>query len=807
MTQRALLYKKILYVCLIAVLLFPLYRLGSPSQMKKGGGLSRGGILAQQRLDNGLAEADLGQIDPASSTMKLATFGMRGVAIALLWNRSLECEKRADWDNVVATGNQIIMLEPHFISVWDFVGWKLAYNASAQFDDYRERYRWVIRGFEFLQKGTGYNKKAPKLFMKTGWTISQKIGIADEKNQYRRLFREDDEFHAKQVYKERDNWLFGRNFYLDAEDLYNKGGDIGKETRILFFSRSRMNLLRYAQWMEQDGCGKTKDNTPLFDEENAAAAWRDAAEKWNELCRLSVETVIEDPNNPGKFRWMSLNEVDESKAEAAELMEKLEGMLPEGTTFETLVWDRWNNVLEDRHRAGLFSRVMDPAPEVDPINGERDRSLRVLRDYLDGKHGEFPEWADWEKKLEDLTRKLVIESAKPEDREMITNALDVPAIFRTDEQQELVSPILSNLDLWAYQGEVLLAPTAQVMADCVEGDEHQEALDICDRITDLGERARFATLFADIMDSAHRKREVVLEQEPEARAARQHRYLSRVRFYSGQVEEANQEFLDCEASWMALCARPEFADLLYRPQIRGDFLAENEKYTIILDALGKIFPIPYPFESLEERSYNETGHEGMVIAAKSYLNKCIDQKDPKVFENAQSLMQILAGFFSATDTAKLFPTQKIRDDVTEGASLLARAYESLDEAARQQLRDEGIFSQYPCRSELELLMTKGDPLYQELELLYQDYQRSLYQASEDPDHAADVQDKISQSREGLIEKYSELVKKYPVLKYDVDSSLYPRISMTAAQYVQQLKQDGKEIPEDFALKAFLPENL
>ena len=63
--------------------------------------------------------------------------------------------------------------------------------------------------------------------------------------------------------------------------------------------------------------------------------------------------------------------------------------------------------------------------------------------------------------------------------------------------------------------------------------------------------------------------------------------------------------------------------------------------------------------------------------------------------------------------------------MTEGANLLARTYESLDEATRQQLRSEGVFSQYPCRSELELLMTKGDPLYQELELLYQDYQHTL----------------------------------------------------------------------------------
>ncbi|MBR5626741.1 MAG: IRE (iron responsive element), partial [Thermoguttaceae bacterium] len=224
MTQKKLFYRKIFYIVLIAILIFPLYMMGNPSQIRKDG-FSSGGLLARQRSQYGLAEANLGEVDPASSTMKLATFGMRGVAITMLWHRSLEYEKRADWNNVVVTGNLITALEPHFLSIWDFVGWKLAYNASSQFDDYRERYRYVIEGFEFIQRGTNYNETAPKLFSKAGWTISQKIGVADEKMQYRRLFREDNEFHARQESQkisthDRDNWRFGRLFYKKAEDLY-----------------------------------------------------------------------------------------------------------------------------------------------------------------------------------------------------------------------------------------------------------------------------------------------------------------------------------------------------------------------------------------------------------------------------------------------------------------------------------------------------------------------------------------------------------------------------------------------------------
>ena len=49
MTQQTLFYRKIAYIVLIAILLFPLYRLGSPSQREADGSMSAGGVLAQTR--------------------------------------------------------------------------------------------------------------------------------------------------------------------------------------------------------------------------------------------------------------------------------------------------------------------------------------------------------------------------------------------------------------------------------------------------------------------------------------------------------------------------------------------------------------------------------------------------------------------------------------------------------------------------------------------------------------------------------------------------------------------------------------
>ena len=106
--------------------------------------------------------------------MKLSTFGMRGVATAVLWLKSNDYKKKKDWTNFAAALNQIIRLEPHFASVWQHQAWNIAYNVSVEFDDYRERYRWVIKGIEFLIRGVDYNKKNPRLYADVGWDIAQR---------------------------------------------------------------------------------------------------------------------------------------------------------------------------------------------------------------------------------------------------------------------------------------------------------------------------------------------------------------------------------------------------------------------------------------------------------------------------------------------------------------------------------------------------------------------------------------------------------------------------------------------------------
>jgi hypothetical protein len=279
--------RKVLYIAAIALLLYPLFRIGQPATPE-----NPGGVLAQLRSEHNLSQANLGEIDPASESMKLATLGMRGIAANVLWEKAHEYKKKEDWNNLSATLNQITKLQPNFISVWEFQAHNLSYNISVEFDDYRHRYHWVKRGIVFLMEGTRYNAENPRLLHQIGWITGQKIGRADEHVQFRRLFREDDDFHDDIVaggvavedgwgYDNRpDNWLVSRLWYLDAERAVKRGKSLGNKSPLIFYANAPMAFINYASTIEDEGIlGET-----------AQRAWRDGDVAWEEFGRMEIPT-------------------------------------------------------------------------------------------------------------------------------------------------------------------------------------------------------------------------------------------------------------------------------------------------------------------------------------------------------------------------------------------------------------------------------------------------------------------------------------------------------------------------------------
>jgi hypothetical protein len=139
-----------------------------------------------------LGEATIGQIDAGSFMLKLALLGgFRGVAANVLWTRAIDLQKMHEWDRLQQTVDMITKLQPHFLAVWTFQSWNLAYNVSVEWDDPADKYEWIKKGINFVRRGVENNQKSPDLLWDTAWYYYHKIGYADEAVILRKLFRED----------------------------------------------------------------------------------------------------------------------------------------------------------------------------------------------------------------------------------------------------------------------------------------------------------------------------------------------------------------------------------------------------------------------------------------------------------------------------------------------------------------------------------------------------------------------------------------------------------------------------------------
>ncbi len=279
MTEHRSFYRKITYLVLIAVLLFPISKLGAPATTEE-----EGGELARLRTEYDLGQSNLGDIDPASETIRLATLGLRGVAVSMLWTKANEYKMKEDWTNFRATLNQLTKLQPYFIKVWLYQAWNLSYNVSVELDDVRDRFHYVKRGIEFLKKGIQYNRDSPYLLSELGWFIGNKIGRADEHKDYRRLFKADDDFHpSDRPPEQRDNWLVSREWYETAVSAVDdRKKSFGQKNPTTFYAAPGMAQINYSEAIEKEG---------TFGEK-AKSSWATAARLWKNYGNRDLKSSL-----------------------------------------------------------------------------------------------------------------------------------------------------------------------------------------------------------------------------------------------------------------------------------------------------------------------------------------------------------------------------------------------------------------------------------------------------------------------------------------------------------------------------------
>lgn len=313
MSNRSLV-RKIVYILMIVGLLLPLYFLGRPATKSAG-------KITELRSRYRIGQADLGKLDPTSESMRLATLGMRGIASTILWIRADYYKEEKYFDRFSATLNQIALLQPHFISVWQHQAHNLSYNVSPEFEDYRQRYEWVKKGIDYLVKGTKFNSRKPILQYELGHYVGNKLGKADEKRQYRELFRNDNEFHQYFVDKglnaladdamgpdrKPDNWLVGKQWFEAAYQLVSAGALIKKSPHLLY-SYAPLWQMYHSEAIEEEG---------VLDE-RARFAWERAGREWIDFGNRELGGATGDA--------VILRSLDARRKAVAELKEKFESL-------------------------------------------------------------------------------------------------------------------------------------------------------------------------------------------------------------------------------------------------------------------------------------------------------------------------------------------------------------------------------------------------------------------------------------------------------------------------------------------------
>lgn len=255
--------RKMLYAAVAVLAFIPVIAFGRPATSVKGSG----GTLASLRSSYELGDSSLGDVDPTSATMNLVLLGMRGVAASWLWQKADHYKSTKNFAQLEDSVESIILLQPHFKAVWEYQAWNLAYNCSAECDDVKDRYHWVKRGAKFLIRGTERNKKIPELQFSAGQFFGTKIGVADEKEVFRKYFVSDPNVELWKGGPDEDinpegidNYLVAREWYLRAnETLEEPNVEQHRMDQALFVAYPSRALMDYAKWHLLDGVDERLD--------------------------------------------------------------------------------------------------------------------------------------------------------------------------------------------------------------------------------------------------------------------------------------------------------------------------------------------------------------------------------------------------------------------------------------------------------------------------------------------------------------------------------------------------------------------
>jgi hypothetical protein len=197
----------------------------------------------QSALNRDRAKLDLTRVQPLENAPPLLAFttvalgGFRGLISNMLWIRASNLQDEDKFFEMAQLADWITKLEPHFVQVWIFQAWNMAYNISVKFKDnapgeYPDRWRWVQRGIELLRdEGLRYNPHEVLLYRELAGFFQHKLGQnLDDANVY-----------YKQQWANEMAEVFGKMRGANFEELINPKTDDQKRRAALLRDKFKMD--------------------------------------------------------------------------------------------------------------------------------------------------------------------------------------------------------------------------------------------------------------------------------------------------------------------------------------------------------------------------------------------------------------------------------------------------------------------------------------------------------------------------------------------------------------------------------------
>jgi len=140
--------------------------------------------FSRRQLNRDRVAMGIGRGEPLGKTAPpvlvfttVALGGFRGLIANALWIRAVDLQDEGKYFEKVQLADWITKLQPHFVTVWYYQAWDMAYNISIKFSDPRDRWQWVKRGIELLRdEGLKYNPDETLLYRELAWIFQHKIG-------------------------------------------------------------------------------------------------------------------------------------------------------------------------------------------------------------------------------------------------------------------------------------------------------------------------------------------------------------------------------------------------------------------------------------------------------------------------------------------------------------------------------------------------------------------------------------------------------------------------------------------------------